>query len=255
MELKTQALERLLEAISPALASELDRMTEEMQQKFELDLQERLGSALRVAESTTHAAQSQLERAVAEVREETRREVAKVTHDLQQEFHKTLEETASQLKSEAAAERARLQEQLDQWRVLAEAQRQLAQASSQAEILARLLRFAEPFAAGVAIYVAKAGGLALWKSRGKSVFPETISEDAVEAEFYFKVVSVRGKKIAAVCAAPPYKAETLEFLVSSMEVAVEVFGLKLRASAAKPSPAPEPGENDASRLGTAYPGL
>ena len=55
------------------------------------------------------------------------------------------------------------------------------------------------------------------------------------------------------CAAQPYKVETLEFLVSSLEVALEVFGLKLRASMAKPSPAAELGDNDASGVGTAQP--
>jgi len=67
----------------------------------------------------------------------------------------------------------------------------------------------EPFAPALAVYVAKTDGLALWKTRGKAAFPEIISQQTTDPEFYFKVVTVRGKKVAAACAAQPYKAEAL----------------------------------------------
>ena len=252
MELKTQALDRVLEAISPSLGAELDRIIEDVHRKLEMEFQERLQATVRETETAAEAAsQAQREQSLAVAREEIQKEISE---RLDHEFKRALDETAVRLRSEAAAEHTRLQEQIDHWRVLAEAQQQLAHASSQAEILARLLRLAEPFAAGLAIYVMKAeSGFALWKSRGKTIFPETVLEDAKDPDLYFKVIAVRGKKVAAVCAAQPYKVETLEFLVSSLEAALEVFGLKLRASMAKPSPAAELADNDASGVGTAQP--
>src|SRR4029077_12977831 len=103
-----------------------------------------------------------------------------------------------------------------QWRVFAEAQRQLAEASSQAEILSRFLRLAEPFADGIAVYLAKADGLALWKGRGRA-FPEIISKETTDPESFFKAITVRNKTVAAICAAPPFKGETLDFLATSLE--------------------------------------
>src|SRR5205085_5915619 len=120
-------------------------------------------------------------------------------------------DATTRLSNEAAAERAKLQEQLDQWRVFAETQRQLAEASSQPEILSRFLRLAQPFAAGLAVYVTKADGLALWKSRGKGAFPEIISKETTDPEFYFRTIVVRGKTVGAVCAAPQFKVEALDF--------------------------------------------
>ena len=79
-----------------------------------------------------------------------------------------------------AAERRALEEELAKWRVFVQAQRQFADASTQAEILARFLKLAEPFAAGLAVYVSKTDGLALWKSRGNGVFPEIISEGSTD---------------------------------------------------------------------------
>jgi hypothetical protein len=116
--------------------------------------------------------------------------------------------------------------------VFAEIQRQLAEASSQPEILARFLRLAEPFAEGLAVYIAKADGLALWKGRGKA-FPEIISKETTDPDSFFKTITVRGKTVAAVYAAPRFNAETLDFLGSAMERAIEVFGLKLRAADGK----------------------
>jgi len=255
MELKTQTLDRLLEAISPVLAAEIDRIIDDLQQELELESRERLQAALREAESSAEVAgRAHLEQSIAEARAEARTEITKqVSEKLEQDFKRILEERTAQLKSEAAAEEARLREQVEHWRVLAQAQQQLAQAVSQAEILARLLRLAEPFATGLAIYVAKDDGFSLWKSRGTANFPETVSEDEKDSSRYFKLISVRGKKVAVVCAAPPYKIETLEFLISSMEVALEIFGLRLRASNAKPATASEGADNDAARSARSLP--
>jgi len=238
MELKTQALDRVLEALSPALAAELDRVVSETREALEEEFQKRLQSAVREAESASRqAAEAEQEQAVREARETTKKEV---TEELNEQFKKTLEQATSALKSEASTELARVQEQLDQFRIFADAQKLLGEVTSQPEILARFLKMTEPFAPALAVYVAKTDGLALWKTRGKAAFPEIISQQTTDPEFYFKVVTVRGKKVAAACAAQPYKAEALDFLVLTMERAIEVFGLRLRAPMLKPEVAPRP---------------
>ena len=56
MELKTQALDRVLEALSPALAAELDRVVAETRQTLEEEFQKRLQIAVQDAEENTKAA-------------------------------------------------------------------------------------------------------------------------------------------------------------------------------------------------------
>src|SRR2546425_4303300 len=226
MELKTQALDRVLEALSPALAAELDRVVAETRQTLEQEFQKRLQTAVREAETATKtSADALMARAVAETKEATKKQVSA---ELEERFRGKTAETAAHLKGEASAERARLQEQVDQWRVFAETQRQLAEASSQPEILARFLKIAQPFAAGLGLYVAKADGLALWKHRGNGAFPAIISQETTDPESYFRTITVRDKTVAAVCGVPPFKSEALDFLSTSLQHAIEVFGLKLR---------------------------
>jgi hypothetical protein len=263
MELKTQVLDRLFEALSPALAAEFERVVQETRESLEQEFEKRLQAAVHDAESAVRsAADSELQLAVAEAAEATKK---KVTEELETQFQAKLAETTTQLQEKASSERAqlqeeasaervrlesessaernrlqeeasvertRLQEQLDQWRVFAETQRQLAEASSQPEILSRFLRLAEPFAEALAVYVTKADGLALWKSRGNGAFPEIISRETIDPESYFRVLTVRGKTVGAICAAPSFKLEVLDYLAASLERAIEVFGLKLRVRAA-----------------------
>ena len=144
MELKTQALDRVLEALSPALAAELDRVVSETREALEQEFQKRLQSAVREAESASRqAAEAEQEQAVREARETTKNQV---TDELNEQFKKTLEQATSALKSEASTELARVQEQLDQFRIFADAQKLLGEATSQPEILARFLKMTEPFA-------------------------------------------------------------------------------------------------------------
>ena len=244
-------VDRIITALTPVLKEEIDRILGEARQKLEAEFSERLQAAVREAESATRAKadaehKAAHDRAVRETRESVRAEVTRevtreVSEALQAQFQQTLATRDSeQKKTQSAweAERDRMKERLQQWRVFAEAQRQLTDANSQPEMLARCLKLAEPFASSVAVYTAKADGLALWKSRGKAVFPEVISEQITDPESYFKPVVVRGKTVAAVSAVKPFQAEVLDFLTSSMERAIVVFGLKLRAPAGKPG-APE----------------
>src|SRR5438270_6934296 len=67
MELKTQALDRLLEALTPALTAELDRVVAETREALEQEFQKRLQSAVREAENEVRsAAEAQLSRGVAD---------------------------------------------------------------------------------------------------------------------------------------------------------------------------------------------
>ena len=225
MELKIQALDRLLDALSPALSAELDRVVRENTEALEENFKARLETAVRDAEaSTRERAAGELNRAVAEATETTRKEV---TEELERKFAEHLAETTTQLQTEAA-ERIQLQEQLEQWKTFADTPRQFAESASQPEMLARFLHLAQPFAKGLAVYVSKSDGLALWKSRGKAAFPEIISQETTDPESYFRTIVVRGKTVAAVSAVPPFKPEALDFFGGSLERAIEIFGLKLK---------------------------
>jgi hypothetical protein len=77
MELKTHGLERVLEALSPALAGELDRIVSETRQTLEQDFQKRLQSAVREVEEDTKAlAEAQLIQAVADAKETTLKQIS-----------------------------------------------------------------------------------------------------------------------------------------------------------------------------------
>jgi hypothetical protein len=235
MELRTQPLDRVLEALSPALAIELERLIGETRQALEAEFQQRLQAAVQEAETASQRrADQELERAVREAQDTVRQQI---THQLNAEFSKAIEEKSNQLQqlqSEWASERALLQEQAQRWRIFADAQQQLAEASSQPEILSRFMRLAEPFAPALAIYTSKADGLALWKRRGEHAFPQIISEQTRDPETYFRQVVVRGKAVGAVAAAGECKTEALDFMVGAMERAIEIFGLRLRAPVQKP---------------------
>jgi hypothetical protein len=242
MELTTQAVDKILEALAPALSAELERVLQDVRQQQEEEFRKRLEAATREAENTAaRLAETQKAQAIAETREA-------VSAELQTQFAQTLQQSSDQLRadftqqSEAAAaqwdaEKARLQDQVNLWRTYAEGQRQLAESGSQAEMLTRFLNLSEPFASAVAVYVAKADGLALWKSRGKGAFPELVSQDTADPEAFFKPLVVRERTIAAVCAVQPYKAEPLEFLAASLGRAIEAFGMKLQTPVPRPAAA------------------
>jgi hypothetical protein len=243
MELKTHALDRVLEAISPTLAKELERLVQEAREEIEREFQQRLQGVAREAQAIAHReGEAELQRRVAETREATRR---LVVEEVEERF-KTLEENTNKIQTKAAAERRVLEEELAKWRVLAQAQRQFADASTQAEILACFLKLTEPFAPALAVYVAKADALALWNSRGNGPFPEIISERSNDPESYFRTVVVRGRVVAAVSSLPPCKMEMIDFFVSSVERAIEIFGLRLNAPKQKPVARPDGGDDEKS---------
>jgi len=238
MELRTQAVDRVLEAVAPALAAEFDRVLLETRQQLDAEFQSRLQSALRDAElETLHLAEVRLEEAVIQAREEVR---SQLTEEFSAHLNQTVESLRAAYSAKAdevmqaayakwSSERSNLEEQLSQWRTYAEAQRLLSECGSQPEILSQFLKLSEPFAESMALYVSKPDGLALWKARGSGVFPELISPDTMDPERYFKSVVVRDKMVAAVCALRPCKVESLDFLMSCFERAIESFGLRLQS--------------------------
>jgi len=247
MELRTQAVDRLLEAVSPSLTAELQRILEESRQQLEDEFQVRLQTALRDAElATLHLAEVRLEEAVMEAREAVR---IQFTEAFTEQFNQAMQQLREEMSAKAdqdmkaafanwALERTSLQEQLSRWHAYADAQRQLSQCTSQSEIVARLFKLSEPFAESFAFYVSKSDGLALWKSRGNRAFPNLISPDTIDPDFYFKPAVVRDKMVAAVCAVRPCKSEALDFLMSCFEWAIEAFGMKLSTRGLRP-PVPE----------------
>ena len=247
MDVKTPALDRLFEALSPALSAELDRVVQETKETMEQEFQYRLQTAAREAElAAASARQAEVQQAIEQAKEEMR---GQVSAELEQHFNRKLEAATAQVRQELSeertkleaattqqkdewtSERARLQQELAQWRALAELPDELSKASSQPEILLKFLRLSEPFAEGLAIYVTKKDGLALWKSRGNSVFPDIISQDTRDPESYFRTLSIRGRAVGAICAPPPFKIQSLDVLATSLERAIEVFGIRLQGAA------------------------
>lgn len=252
MELRTQAVDRILETLAPAIAAEIERLMQEhrqAQQQLEEAHRQHLEQALRDTEQAIlHMAEVRQGEAVAAAREETRNQIAA---ELQAQFTYSLQQMTSDLQSQFAqreqaaqvawaAERAHLQEQVHQWYAYADAQRQFAESGSQAEMLTRFLNLAAPFAHGLSVYLVKAGNLALWKSRGGFDFPTVLDLDRIDAGSYFKPVQVRERTVAAVCASRPYKAEPLDFLAAALSRSIEAFGLKLRTSVLRPAAARAP---------------
>ena len=112
MDVKAQELDRVMEALSPVLAKELERVIQETREALEMDFQVRLQGAVREAEENAlRAAELERQRSIAETQESTRRQV---TEELNQQFSKTLEEATGKLQSEFSAERAQIHRRLQQ---------------------------------------------------------------------------------------------------------------------------------------------
>jgi len=172
------------------LSAELGRIFENVRRQLEDEFRRRLEAAVRDAESNAiGAAGNAREEAVNGAR-------AAVTAELQAQFDETLERTKTELQAEferrmrdaqdqSDEEKTRLREQIELWRSYSEAQRLMSESSSQGEILSYFVQHAETFAPNLAVYVAKADGLAVWKTRGEGPFPEFISGATSDPDAYF----------------------------------------------------------------------
>ena len=197
MELHTEDAEKAVAPLTP----ELDQIFESARRQLEVVFQQNLDSAL-----------------------------ANAREQVSTEFEQRMR-ASSELWAE---EKGRLQCQVDLWRTYAEAQRQMGEGLSQIEILTHFLSQTEAFAPNLAVYIAKGDGMVLWKSRGEGPFPEVVSQDLSDPDSYFKPVVVRERTVAALCARPPFKAESLDYLLECLARAVEAFGLKLQNRMPKP---------------------
>ena len=233
MELHADGQAKTVDTTDSALTAELTRILETTRQQLEEEFRKRLESALREAESAS-------EKTVEYEREHSSAQARLlVTSELRGQFDHTLQQTTTRLQAEFdermgtatkqwEEERDRLQEQLDVWRTYADAQRQMSESRTQAEILGHFMDRAEPFAPNLAVYVTKPDGLALWKTRGRMAFPSVVSKDTIDPDAYFKTIVVRDRIVAAVCARQPLKPESLDFLSGALCRAIESFGIRLQ---------------------------
>jgi hypothetical protein len=234
------SVNKILEALAPALSGEIARIVQEATQEQET----RLETAVRDAETRVReAAEAEKAQAVAAVREELaadKANEARLAAERDQWLAEKNKLTGEMTRLEADMSRfkedaAQLKEQATLWRTYAEAQSAISDSASQPEMLNKFLQFAEAFAPAVAVYVAKPDGLELWKFRGASIFPKSTSDISTDPNVYFKTIVVRGKTLAAVCARQPYKSDGLDYLSGCLGRAVESFALKLSTTVPRPA--------------------
>jgi len=234
MELEARDTERSSDSNEPALSEELGRIFGTARRAIEEEFRKRLAEA----------GSTEREQALTDARLQSQ--------ELQRQFDETLQQTTSRLESESAqrmaefaqrmtasaaeweAEKARLTDELKVLRVLVDAQRKMAESGSQIEILGHFLDHAETFAPNLAVYVARADGLALWKTRGSAAFPGVLPKNPIDSEAYFKPIVVRDRTIAGVFGRHPLNSESLDFLCRALSQAIEAFGARLQNRAAKP---------------------
>jgi len=233
MDLRTEGLDKLLESLGPALSADVGRILESTRRQLEEEFRKRLEAVIRDTEKAAASlTDSQREEILAKARDQ-------LSLELKDQFDQTLRKTTMEMQADFdqrlriseqqwQAERARLQEQVNLWRTYAEAQRKMAESRSQADVLSHFLDRVEAFAPAIAVYVSKADGLELWKTRGKGAFPPVVSQSTIDPDAYFKPIVVRDKTVAAVCARPPFRAESLDFLSACLAHAIETFGMRLQ---------------------------
>jgi hypothetical protein len=229
----TSDLDKMLESLAPALSAELDRILERTRRQMEEEFRKRMEVAIADAEDAAKSlAEMETEKALSSAR-------TQLSSELRNQFDQTLNQTTAKLQAEFeqrllaareewTAEKVRLEEELNRWRSYAEAQRQMREGGSQVAILTHFLDQAGAFSPNLAVYVVKADGLALWKTRGGGSFPPVVSQNTSDPEAYFKAVVVRDKTVAAVCARQPFHPESLDFLTGCLAHAIEAFGIRLQ---------------------------
>src|SRR5262249_29480994 len=154
-------------------------------------------------------AEVQLEQALAD-NDSVRKQLAEELEQIKTQLRKDLEDASAEwgaertrLTVEWEAERARLTNEFQDLRVFEEAQQRLVDAGSQSEMLICFLNLSERFSPSTAVYIAKADGLELWKSRGDAAFPAIASSRTIDPELFYRQVAMRGKVVLAVCSAQP----------------------------------------------------
>ena len=106
MELQTEAVGRVLEALSPALAAELERVIEETRQRLEAEFQNRMQTAVREAEEAARiTAEGERQHAVDNAINETRTAVREqVARELETQFEQRLQESREEVRRQVSEE-------------------------------------------------------------------------------------------------------------------------------------------------------
>jgi len=238
MELHTEDAKNAADAATADLSQEISRILDIARAQLEEEFRKRLEAAVeRTRTSAVGLADSERDAAVSRTR-------AEVTTELRAQFDQTLLQKITQLQSEFEKrmrdardewdeEKDRVQEQVDLWRTYSDAQRLMFESTSQTDILNHFLQHTVDFAPNLAIYIVRADGLALWKTRGDGPFPPLISQDTSDPDGFFKPIAVRDRTVAAICARQPHSDAPLGFLCGVLERAIEVFGMRLQSRKSK----------------------
>ena len=231
------SVDRLLEAVAPQLSVELDRMLEELRATLEAEAQVRLKKALLDKEAEFRMRGAKEEQ---RIREETGQTVrGEVTSELEARFKehltgeldglkRTLQKDAADAQERWQKDRIDLMAEAESWRLMADFHRRVGDAASQTEILRRFLTAADHLSEGVAIYVNKPDGLALWNAQGETAFPDLVSEGTIDPEWFFTPIVVQSKTIAAVCASGIADRDAFGVITDALKRAIENFGLRIR---------------------------
>jgi len=243
MELHTPEAKNTSESLASTLSADLVRILEAVRKQLEVEFEKRLEASVREAEKTAKLeAEKAKEQAVEAARTAASEELGKkFEQDLKSRTAEILTETTQRIQAaqeEWSREKQTLREEMGRWRRLVEAQRFLGESDSQKKCLQGFLDHAQAFSPAVAVYVSRRDGLALWSATGGHAFPPVISRDTMDPAFYFKPVVIRGKIVAAVCAVPPFHADSFDLLLGALSRAIEAFGLKLENRPARPDSPP-----------------
>lgn len=245
---RDQTVRRLLEAMSPGLATELVRMLEEHRDMLlaEADLRLKQAIADRESELRTLSAAEQA-RARAETADQVRKDV---TREMQAQFEqqlskelRALKERLDQASAQAqevwAREKSDLEAEAVRWHVLADFYLRTSAAISQTDILRRFLKAGAHYSSGIVLYLNDPDGLRRWGTEGEgSPFPELVSEDTRDPEWYWAPIVIRDRMVVAVGATDVRDQEALHALVAALKRAIENLGLRLAVRAGElPRPA------------------
>jgi hypothetical protein len=233
------AVDRLLEAMSRPLSLQLESLLGEQRKRLEAEANVRLRKALLDQEGEIgQRSEAEQARVRAETAEQVRQQV---TRELESRFEeklavelRALKDRLDAVSGEAAAdwerERQELGQQAERWHVLTEFYRRTGTVISQTEILNRYLKAAVHFAGGVALYLERNEGLSRWGAAGgAAAFPEIVSEDTRDPDWYWVPVRVRSRTVVVVGATAVAQKDALDVLTGALRRAIENLGLRLGA--------------------------
>ncbi len=143
-------------------------------------------------------------------------------------LRRTLQKDAADTLERWKQEKLDLTAEANRWRLVADFHRRVGDAASQTEILKSFLAAAEHFSDGVAVYLNKPDGLALWHAVGETAFPDMVSEVTRDPDWFFAPIVVQSKTIAAVCATGLTDPDAFGTTTDALKRAIENFGLRIR---------------------------